>query len=157
MFALISRRDKKRAAQSLTESDIIETNAEPELDLKKLSDTHYLLEAGKNEWRLNNTYYHNPKALLVYVLAHLYNNPLDDYSNELLESLEVRMRLTYVLYTYSDEKQPMEVQIQQLTDKILKRIKKIPKDLQIEYHLCQNEEGDTSIDLVKKLTLILSA
>ncbi len=123
--------------------------SEPKIDIETLSHTHYLLEAGKNQWRLNDKYYTNPKALTVYALALICNKHFDDCKKDELESMNVRMRLSYLLYTYTDDNQDMQTRIEQLGNRFLKRMHKIPKELQ-EIYTVNNGE-----DILKKLQLIL--
>jgi predicted MPP superfamily phosphohydrolase len=121
-----------------------------ELDIATLSDTHYLLEAGKNQWRLSDQYYNNPKALIVYAIALISNNLImDTNKKEELQSMAVRMRLSYLLYTYTDDKHEMQTKIQQLADRFSKRIHKIPKELQETYQL------NNHINIYKKLKFLL--
>ena len=122
---------------------------EAELDIKCISNEHYLLEAGKNQWRLNDSHYSDSNALLLYALGLLCNNSFSKHTQEELNSLETRMRLSYLLYSYSDEDKAIEERYQQLVDTFSKRIKKLPKKLQEKYKL--NVPDVTLLKKIKKL------
>lgn len=118
---------------------------------RKRSNIEYLLGAGKNKFRLLKTHYDDPEALIIYAIWGFWNNSLEGYTEKGLESLNVKVRLSFLLSIYSDDTKPIDIRIKQLEDKFLKEKKKIPKGLQKQYKLSTNKENPFAPDLVKKV------
>jgi len=109
-------------------------------DLEDMSDTEYLLEAGKNRWRLHDDYYGNPDSLLLYAIGFLCNNSLEKYTPSEMKSLEVAMRLNFLLWKYTDEADTLDVRVHSLVQRFVQEIQYISPELQKAYKLSSTEK-----------------
>jgi hypothetical protein len=143
--------------RSKNHSDSLHPDIELEMDLDKLSPTHYLLEAGKNEWRLNDKLYNDPSALVIYALGLIFNNPIIYFDSEKLQITSTRIRLHFLLHTYSDEKLDQDQRVAKLADTFFEQREVIEPKLQELYKLPSKEENQTSNNLIDTLNRILNA
>jgi len=126
-------------------------------EVEYMSDTQYLLEAGRGMWRLHSEFYSNHEYLLIYTLSLLYNNSFEQYSKIKLQSMSTRIRLLYLLNNYTDTNKPIDEQLKQLEQVLIESINELPLDLQVEYNLEKSNENKSSSDILNTLTLISDA
>lgn len=141
--------------RSQEDEDVKATEIELEMDLDKLSLPHYLLEAGKNEWRLNEKDYYNPDSLLVYTLGFIFNNPIIYFDSSKLQMSNNRIRLNFLLETYTDNTLNNTEAISQLVQVLFSKRDKLENNLQEIYNLPTFEENLLSNNLADTLILIL--
>ncbi len=150
IFIVISLKQRKHRYKNPLDSDI-----ELETDLDKLSTTHFLLEAGKNEWRLNEKQYNDPHALIIYTLGLIFNNPIIYFDTEKLRATLNRIRLPFLLDTYTDKHLFPEQRVHDLSEIFFEQREALEPRLQELYHLPSKDSDTSSHDLIDTLNLIL--
>lgn len=130
--------------------------SEPDLDLKTLPLTHYLLESGKRTYRLSDNNYDNPDNLVLYTLGIIFNNDVENYDKVLLKSLGTRIRIYYLLQHYTDEKNTIYEKMQALAEHFFMTITELSEALQNDYAL-PTQKDEAIPKLVKVFTLILDS
>ena len=150
LIVIVLKQNRIKSAQR-DPSDI-----ELEMDLDKLSHTHYLLEAGKNEWRINDKDYNDSHALLIYTLGLVFNNPVIYFDSDKLAMTLNRIRLPYLLDKHTDATLSQQQRVEELTDILFKQREAIEQKLVELYNLPSQEENRLSDNLADTLNKILN-